>query len=81
MSGPQGPIESSILFVSAGGDHDHLRFSMWKSAGGDPQPEGVTGLHHRALNVDQWSPVDAEDAPALDAPLDLQELLASAPGR
>src|ERR671926_537567 len=39
-----------ILFVSAGGYHHHLGFNTWKSAGGDPQPDGVTGLHHVALN-------------------------------
>jgi catechol 2,3-dioxygenase len=39
-----------ILFVSAGGYHHHLRFNTWKSAGGAPQPDGVAGLHHVALN-------------------------------
>jgi catechol 2,3-dioxygenase len=39
-----------ILFVSAGGYHHHLGFNTWKSAGGGPQPDGVTGLHHVALN-------------------------------
>ena len=39
-----------ILFLSAGGYHHHLGFNTWKSAGGDPQPDGVTGLHHVALN-------------------------------
>src|SRR3954467_1046691 len=39
-----------ILFISAGGYHHHLGFNTWKSAGGDPQPDGVTGLHHVALN-------------------------------
>jgi catechol 2,3-dioxygenase len=39
-----------ILFVSAGGYHHHLGFNTWKSAGGPPQPDGVTGLHHVALN-------------------------------
>src|SRR4051794_4978333 len=38
-----------ILFVSAGGYHHHLGFNTWKSAGGPPQPDGVTGLHHVAL--------------------------------
>ena len=38
-----------ILFISAGGYHHHLGFNTWKSAGGDPQPDGVTGLHHVAL--------------------------------
>jgi catechol 2,3-dioxygenase len=39
-----------ILFISAGGYHHHLGFNTWKSAGGEPQPDGVTGLHHVALN-------------------------------
>src|SRR5436305_7296676 len=38
-----------ILFVSAGGYHHHLGFNTWKSAGGEPQPDGVAGLHHVAL--------------------------------
>jgi catechol 2,3-dioxygenase len=38
-----------ILFLSAGGYHHHLGFNTWKSAGGGPQPDGVTGLHHVAL--------------------------------
>jgi len=37
------------LFVSAGGYHHHLGFNTWKSKGGPPQPDGVTGLHHVAL--------------------------------
>src|SRR4051812_50090357 len=39
-----------ILFLSAGGYHHHLGFNTWKSAGGAPQPHGVAGLHHAALN-------------------------------
>ena len=39
-----------ILFVSAGGYHHHLGFNTWKSRDGGPQPDGVTGLHHVALN-------------------------------
>jgi len=35
-----------VLFVAAGGYHHHLGFNTWKSAGGPPQPDGVTGLHH-----------------------------------
>jgi len=38
-----------VLFLSAGGYHHHLGFNTWKSAGGPPQPDGVTGLHHVAL--------------------------------
>ena len=39
-----------LLFVSAGGYHHHLGFNTWKSKDGPPQPDGVTGLHHVALN-------------------------------
>jgi len=39
-----------LLFVSAGGYHHHLGFNTWKSKDGGPQPDGVTGLHHVALN-------------------------------
>jgi catechol 2,3-dioxygenase len=117
-----------ILFLSAGGYHHHLGFNTWKSAGGPPQPDGVTGLHHVALNFstrarlaqtvqrlvdagvplrqltdhgthlavylsdpdgndlelawdrpfDEWPMYGAADAPAIDAPLDLDELLAAA---
>ncbi len=38
-----------LLFVAAGGYH-HLGFDTWRSAGGPPQPDGVAGLHHVALN-------------------------------
>jgi catechol 2,3-dioxygenase len=38
------------LFLSAGGYHHHLGFNTWKSAGGPPQPDGVAGLHHVAIN-------------------------------
>ena len=40
-----------ILFLSAGGYHHHLGFNTWRSAGGPPQPDGVAGLHHVAINV------------------------------
>jgi catechol 2,3-dioxygenase len=39
-----------LLFVAAGGYHHHLGFNTWKSANGAPQPDGVTGLHHVAIN-------------------------------
>lgn len=39
-----------LLFLSAGGYHHHLAFNTWKSGGGGPQPDGVAGLHHVALN-------------------------------
>jgi catechol 2,3-dioxygenase len=117
-----------ILFLSAGGYHHHLGFNTWKSAGGPPQPDGVAGLHHVALNFstraqlartvrrlvdasvplrqltdhgthlavyladpdgndlelawdrpfEEWPRFGAEDAPAIDNPFDLDELLAAA---
>lgn len=39
-----------VLFLAAGGYHHHLGFNTWKSAGGGPQPDGVAGLHHVAIN-------------------------------
>lgn len=116
-----------ILFVSAGGYHHHLGFNTWKSAGGPPQPDGVTGLHHvglhfstrarlaetvaRAIDAgvriraaldhgtheavyvadpdgnvlelawdrpfDAWPAYGSPEAPAIDAPLDLDDLLAA----
>jgi catechol 2,3-dioxygenase len=38
-----------IMFLSAGGYHHHLGFNTWKSKGGDPTPDGHTGLHHVAI--------------------------------
>ena len=46
---PGWGTKGDLLFVSAGGYHHHLAFNTWKSAGGDPQPDGVAGLHHVAL--------------------------------
>lgn len=119
-----------ILFLSAGGYHHHLGFNTWKSAGGPPQPDGVTGLHHVALNFssrarlaqtvkrlvdagvplrqltdhgthqavylsdpdgndlelawdrpfEQWPAYGSADAPAIDAALDLDDLLGAAAG-
>lgn len=39
-----------ILFLAAGDYHHHLGFNTWRSAGGGPQPDGVCGLHHVAIN-------------------------------
>ncbi len=38
-----------ILFLSAGGYHHHFGFNTWKSKGGEPTPDGHTGLHHVAI--------------------------------
>jgi catechol 2,3-dioxygenase len=118
-----------ILFVSAGGYHHHLGFNTWKSAGGAPQPDGVAGLHHVALNFssreqlaeavgrlvdadvpfrqltdhgthlavylsdpdgndlelawdrppEEWPRYGTDEASAIDAPFELDDLLASRP--
>ena len=36
-------------FLSAGGYHHHVGLNTWSSAGGEPPPEGHTGLHHVAF--------------------------------
>jgi catechol 2,3-dioxygenase len=63
-----------ILFVSAGGYHHHLGFNTWKSKDGPPQPDGVTGLHHVAINyptrrslADALARLDAIDHPIRQA--------------
>ena len=126
---PGWATTGDILFLSAGGYHHHLGFNTWKSAGGAPQPDGVAGLHHVALNFssraqlaetvgrlvdagvplrqltdhgthlavylsdpdgndlelawdrpwEEWPRWGSEDAPAIDAPLDLTELLSYRP--
>jgi catechol 2,3-dioxygenase len=38
-----------VLFVTAGGYHHLLGFNTWRSAAGQPQPDGVAGLHHVAI--------------------------------
>jgi catechol 2,3-dioxygenase len=39
-----------VIFISAGGYHHHLAFNTWKSRGGEPTPDGFTGLHHVAIS-------------------------------
>src|SRR5690349_22321429 len=56
-----------ILFVSAGGYHHHLGFNTWKSRGGAPQPDGVTGLHHVALNFSSQAELAQTVQRVLDA--------------
>lgn len=36
-------------FLSAGGYHHHVGLNTWSSEGGEPPPEGHTGLHHVAF--------------------------------
>src|SRR3954471_7216922 len=40
----------AIWFVPQAGSPHNLGFNAWKSAGGPPQPDGVAGLHHVAIN-------------------------------
>ena len=63
-----------ILFLSAGGYHHHLGFNTWKSAGGSPQPDGVTGLHHVALNFSTRAELATTVARLVDAGVGLRQL-------
>ena len=46
---PGWGTKGDILFIATGGYHHHLGFNTWLSKDGDPQPDGVAGLHHVAL--------------------------------
>ena len=61
-------------FVSAGGYHHHLGFNTWKSAGGPPQPDGVTGLHHVALNFSSREELAEAVGRLVDAGVPLRQL-------
>ncbi len=63
-----------ILFVSAGGYHHHLGFNTWKSADGPPQPDGVTGLHHVALNFSTRAKLAETVGRLVDAGVPLRQL-------
>ena len=63
-----------ILFVSAGGYHHHLGFNTWKSAGGPPQPDGVAGLHHVALNFSSREQLAETVGRLVDAGVPLRQL-------
>ncbi|HLI61524.1 MAG TPA: VOC family protein [Solirubrobacteraceae bacterium] len=63
-----------VLFVSAGGYHHHLAFNTWKSRGGRPQPDGVTGLHHVALNFSSRAELATSVSRLLDAGVPLRQL-------
>src|SRR5215217_2533618 len=36
-------------FLAAGGYHHHIGLNTWLSEGGEPPPNGRTGLHHLAI--------------------------------
>ena len=63
-----------ILFLSAGGYHHHLGFNTWKSAGGPSQPDGVTGLHHVALNFSSKARLAETVQRLVDAGVELRQL-------
>ena len=63
-----------ILFLSAGGYHHHLGFNTWKSKGGAPQPDGVTGLHHVALNFSSRERLAEVVRRLVDAGVELRQL-------
>jgi catechol 2,3-dioxygenase len=63
-----------VLFLSAGGYHHHLGFNTWKSAGGGPQPDGVAGLHHVALNFSTQSKLAEVVQRLVDAGVPLRQL-------
>src|SRR5881396_4340704 len=63
-----------ILFVSAGGYHHHLGFNTWKSKDGGPQPDGVAGLHHVALNYPTRAGLADAVRPLQEAGVPLRQL-------
>jgi catechol 2,3-dioxygenase len=63
-----------ILFLSAGGYHHHLGFNTWKSKGGPSQPDGVTGLHHVALNFSTRAQLAETVQRLVDAGVALRQL-------
>jgi len=63
-----------ILFLSAGGYHHHLGFNTWKSRGGPPQPDGVAGLHHVALNFSTRAQLAAAVSRLVQAGVPLRQL-------
>jgi catechol 2,3-dioxygenase len=63
-----------VLFLSAGGYHHHLGFNTWKSRGAPPQPDGVTGLHHVALNFSSRARLAEAVQRLVDAGVPLRQL-------
>jgi catechol 2,3-dioxygenase len=63
-----------ILFLSAGGYHHHLGFNTWKSRDGSPQPDGVTGLHHVALNFSTRAELATTVSRLVEAQIPLRQL-------
>jgi len=40
---------TEAVFLSAGGYHHHIGLNTWDSQGGQPPPQGTTGLYHFAI--------------------------------
>jgi catechol 2,3-dioxygenase len=59
-------IDTSAVFLSAGGYHHHLALNTWAGKGATPPPRGHTGLYHAAILY----PSRRELASALKALLD-----------
>jgi catechol 2,3-dioxygenase len=50
----------SAAFLGAGGYHHHIGLNTWESQGGNPPPQGTTGLYHFAIRYpDRASLADA----------------------
>jgi catechol 2,3-dioxygenase len=52
----------SAAFIAAGGYHHHLGLNTWRGEGVPPQPDGVVGLRHWTILLD-----DADDVAAVRA--------------
>jgi catechol 2,3-dioxygenase len=51
---------TSAAFLGAGGYHHHIGLNTWESQGGNPPPQGTTGLYHFAIRYpDRASLADA----------------------
>jgi catechol 2,3-dioxygenase len=61
----QARIGGSAAFVSAGGYHHHLGLNTWQGQGAPPVPDGVAGLEHWTVVLE-----DAEQVAAVRARLE-----------
>lgn len=49
----------SAAFIAAGGYHHHLGLNTWRGEGAPPQPDGVVGLRHWTIVLDDAADVAA----------------------
>jgi catechol 2,3-dioxygenase len=49
----------SAAFIAAGGYHHHLGLNTWRGEGVPPQPDGVVGLRHWTIVLDDAADVAA----------------------